>query len=68
MVKTVLFAAFSFKLTLSARMTFVTMRRPAQPMPWSALPTRNIANAEVGAAAQRTLQSNIEIAEDWMAA
>jgi hypothetical protein len=45
--------------TLSAKMTLVTIKRPAQPIPCNALPTSSIENAVTGALAQSTLPTSI---------
>lgn len=54
-VNRVLLFAFSSKETLSARITFVKISMPEQPIPCSALPTRSIGKAETGAAEHSAL-------------
>jgi hypothetical protein len=53
--KVVLFLAFSFSETLSAKMTLLVIIIPAQPAPCNALPTRSIGNACTGAPEQSVL-------------
>src|SRR6201747_172817 len=61
--KMLTFFEYSFKDTLSAKMTLSTTLMPAQPMPWIARPRISTGKASVGADVQSALPTIISASD-----